>query len=120
VEGERAGRPRARLVYTRAVPRLTALRYVTRFRCTAGDCPDTCCFGMKILLTEADRARLVAAADTDARRERLAQAMEPAPDLSKGYVAAFRTSGEGGCRFLDPDRKLSYPDSGAKKCRKHM
>jgi lysine-N-methylase len=90
------------LRYTPAVSRLTALRYMTRFRCTAGECPDTCCHGMKILLTEADRARLVAAADTDARRERLAQAVEPVTDR-EGYVAVLRTSGEGGCRFLDPD-----------------
>lgn len=85
------------------MPRLTALRYLTRFRCTAGECPDSCCFGMKILLTEADRARLAAAADTDARRERLARTVEPAAGL-EGYVAVLRTSGEGGCGFLDQDR----------------
>jgi len=89
------------------VPRLTALRYMTRFRCTAGDCPDTCCAGVKLMLTGADRARLIATADTDARRERVARTVETAPDLGEGYVAVLQTFEEGRCGFLDPDHLCS-------------
>ncbi|HYV45416.1 MAG TPA: flagellin lysine-N-methylase [Myxococcaceae bacterium] len=89
------------------MPRLTALRYMTRFRCTAGECPDTCCAGVKLMLTEADRARLVATADTGARRERVARTVEAAPDLGEGYVAVLRTFEEGRCGFLDPDHLCS-------------
>lgn len=100
--------------YTPAVPRLTALRYMTRFRCTAADCPDSCCVGMKLLLTEADRARLIAAADTDARRERVARTVEPAADLGEGHVAFLRTFAEGRCGFLDPDHLCAVQrDHGA-------
>jgi lysine-N-methylase len=80
---------------------------MTRFRCTAGECPDNCCYGMKVMLTEDDRARLSAAADTEARRTRLESAVEPASDLGAGYVAVLRTGGGGGCRMLDADRLCS-------------
>lgn len=96
------------------MPRLTALRYMTRFRCTAAECPDSCCVGMKLLLTEADRARLIAAADTDARRERVARTVETAADLGEGHVAFLRTFAEGRCGFLDPDHLCSVQrDHGA-------
>ena len=103
--GTSVPRPQAWL-HSRAVPpRLTALRYLTRFRCTAGECPDSCCVGMKIMLTEDDHARLQAtAAGSEAWRARLESAVEPASNLGEGHVAVLRTGGEGGCRLLDPDR----------------
>jgi len=87
-------------------PRLTALRYLTRFQCTTSDCPDNCCFGMKVMLTADDRARLESTSGPgpDAWRARLENAVEPASDLAEGYVAVLRTGGGGGCRMLDPDR----------------
>ncbi|HVE87590.1 MAG TPA: flagellin lysine-N-methylase, partial [Myxococcales bacterium] len=92
--------------------RLTALRYLTRFTCTGGDCPDNCCFGMKVMLTPQDRARLQGfAAGSEERRARVEQAVEPAEGLGEGYVAVLRTGagaggdgGGGGCRMLDADR----------------
>lgn len=94
--------------------RVTALRYMTRFTCTADRCEDSCCVGLKIMLRAEDRERLAACLSTSpGGTSTLEAAVEPREDLPDGYVAVLRTDGHG-CRFLSPERLCAlHRDHGA-------
>lgn len=83
-------------------PSVTALRYMTRFQCIADKCEDTCCSGMKILLTENDRDRMLKAlGNTPAGKAEVMAAIEEQPDLGAPYFAVLKHNEQKRCRFLD-------------------
>jgi lysine-N-methylase len=83
-------------------PSVTALRYMTRFQCIADKCEDTCCAGMKIMLTEADRDRMLKAmGGTEAGKAEVMASIEEQPDLGAPYFAVLKHNESKRCRFLD-------------------
>lgn len=88
--------------------RLRALRYMTRFKCIAQACEDTCCAGMKILLTPANHERLQAAMSRDsAEREEHAAKVHASAELPEGFQSVFAMHEDGSCSFLEADRLCS-------------
>lgn len=88
----------------------TAPRYMTRFRCLAESCEDTCCAGLVVTVSEARWKRLrdaVAGGPDAARVEAFIR-----PDAEAGVVAKRE---DGHCAFLDASRLCSlhraYGDS---------
>ncbi len=92
----------------RMPPPVTTLRYLTRFRCIADACEDTCCAGMQILVSDDDRARKghVLGA-SEAGRAELAQNLVSLPEAVHGYQWALARDEAGACRFLEPSRLCS-------------
>jgi lysine-N-methylase len=79
---------------------LVAARYVTRFRCLAGDCEATCCAGLGITLEASEHRRLkVLAAGDPAREAILERAVQLTPNGP--HYAQLRTTDGGGCPALD-------------------
>jgi lysine-N-methylase len=78
------------------------LQYMTRFRCIADLCEDTCCSGMQILLSDQNRETLAGALGRDAAE--LAEKLVPLPDAPYGYPWALRRDEGGTCAFLDGQR----------------
>jgi lysine-N-methylase len=80
---------------------LFALRYMTRFKCIAQDCEDTCCSGLKVLLTRADRERLQAALSGPEEREEFAAKVLQTAERTDGLVAELAQRPDRTCTFLD-------------------
>jgi len=107
---------------------LVALRYMTHFRCTGGDCIDTCCQGWLVFVDQPHYVQLKKKLATDAasaavfdRNVPLLPAAERAPTrhatlrMDEGETCAFLDTGrlcglqkEHGAEIL-PDVCLSYP-----------
>lgn len=86
---------------------LLALRYMTRFRCIAERCEDTCCAGLKVALSEAVHARMKAQMTEPSERARLERFVEPEVTPRPGAHAYIKPREDGDCSFLDPDRLCS-------------
>lgn len=83
--------------------RVFALKYMTRFRCIADRCEDTCCAGMQIPITADDDARLRGVLGPPEADEKLQPLMVP----MRGYSTLLARTPEGACGFLDPSRFCS-------------
>jgi lysine-N-methylase len=86
---------------------LFALRYMTRFKCTAQACEDTCCSGLKVLLTREDRARLQAALSGPGGPEELAAKVLQSADRPEGFEFELLQRPDRTCSFLDGERLCS-------------
>jgi lysine-N-methylase len=86
---------------------LVALRYMTRFRCTAERCEDTCCSGLKVPLSEAVFRRMEATLTAPDERERLARFVAPSPSPTPGEHAHIVPGTDQRCPFFDADRLCS-------------
>jgi lysine-N-methylase len=83
----------------------TLLRYMTRFRCIAERCEDTCCTGLKVPVGEEHLQRMreaVASSPEDA--EHLHQHLLPNPGGAPSERAFIQMRPEGHCPFLDTER----------------
>jgi lysine-N-methylase len=87
----------------------TLLRYMTRFRCIAERCEDTCCSGLRVPVSEAHWHRMRAAvAGSPEESERLYQLVLPNPDGTSATEHAFiQMRPDGHCPFLDTERLCS-------------
>ncbi len=74
-----------------------ALNYMTRFRCIAERCEDTCCAGMQIPLTAADENRLKRTVD----EAEFAELVTPIEQPVHGCASVLTRTPEGACRSLD-------------------
>jgi lysine-N-methylase len=85
-----------------------ALRYMTRFRCIAERCEDTCCGGLKVSVSEEHLGRMrQAAAGMPDEAERLERGLELHPDGPPDARAFTRKRLDGLCAFLDAERLCS-------------
>jgi lysine-N-methylase len=88
-------------------PPLFALRYMTRFKCIAQACEDSCCTGMKVLLTQADRERLTVAMARPGDKEELEAKVFPLPERPDGFESEIALRPDRTCSFLEGDRLCS-------------
>jgi lysine-N-methylase len=86
---------------------LFALRYMTRFKCIAQACEDSCCTGMKVLLTQGDRERLQAALTGPGEREELEAKVLATPGQAEGFESEITLRPDRTCSFLDGDKLCS-------------
>lgn len=86
-----------------------ALRYLTRFRCVAQACEDSCCTGLTVALDRGSHDRLMMLYGTDdtarERVRRLVVLNEKA--TSDRDVAYLGSKDNGDCHFFDPDKLCS-------------
>ena len=86
----------------------TLLRYMTRFRCIAERCEDTCCSGLKVPVSEPQWARMRAAvAGSPEESERLHQCVTPNPGRASTEHAFLQMRPDGHCPLLDTERLCS-------------
>ncbi|MFP2956868.1 flagellin lysine-N-methylase [Myxococcus sp. 1LA] len=85
----------------------TAPRYMTRFRCLADACEDTCCAGLVVLVSEPRLQRLKQAVAGTPDAERVASFIRPEPDASPGDDAVIAKREDGHCVFLDARKTCS-------------
>ncbi|AKJ06445.1 lysine-N-methylase [Archangium gephyra] len=86
----------------------TLLRYMTRFRCIAERCEDTCCTGLKVPVSEPQWARMRAAvAGSPEESERLHQCITPNPGGATAEHAFVQMRPDGHCPLLDTERLCS-------------
>lgn len=84
------------------------LRYMTRFKCIADKCEDTCCVGMQILITDENRRTLEQTlASSEAERRKLDTELTPLDPPAHGYRWALGRDEQGACRFLQPNKLCS-------------
>jgi len=88
-------------------PPLFALRYMTRFLCIAQACEDSCCTGMKVLLTKPDRERLSAAMSRPGDRQELEAQVLPLAGRTDGFESEITLRPDRTCSFLEADRLCS-------------
>src|SRR5688572_21987413 len=87
---------------------LYALRYMTRFRCIADRCEDTCCAGMHVLVSDENRSALERSLESvPGGREEVAQKVIPTPGPVHGLHWMFDRDEQGRCRFLQRDQLCS-------------
>jgi lysine-N-methylase len=86
---------------------LFALRYMTRFQCIAQACEDSCCTGMKVLLTKPDRERLTAAMASPGDAQELAGKLLPLAERGDGFESEIPLRPDRTCSFLEEDRLCS-------------
>jgi hypothetical protein len=79
-------------------------RYVRRFSCTGGDCPDTCCAGLTIRLTEEEVIRLKRGPGTAAWQQAVDKEVQPPPRGAPEGTYAVLAHPDGECAFLASDR----------------
>jgi lysine-N-methylase len=80
---------------------------MTRFKCIAQACEDSCCTGMKVLLTPADRERLTAAMARPGDKEELEAKVAPLPERPDGFESEITLRPDRTCSFLEGDRLCS-------------
>ncbi|HEX5748741.1 MAG TPA: flagellin lysine-N-methylase [Archangium sp.] len=86
----------------------TLLRYMTRFRCIAERCEDTCCTGLRVPVSEPQWARMRAAvAGSAVESERLRQCITPNPGGASTEHAFIQMRPDGHCPLLDSERLCS-------------
>jgi lysine-N-methylase len=89
-------------------PETTLPRYMTRFRCIAERCEDTCCSGLKVPVSEAHWHRMRAAvASSPEDSERLHQLVLPNPGATSTEHAFIQMRPDGHCPLLDTERLCS-------------
>ncbi|WP_257460761.1 flagellin lysine-N-methylase [Archangium lipolyticum] len=83
----------------------TLLRYMTRFRCIAERCEDTCCTGLKVPVGEAHLHRMhEAVANSPEDAAHLHQHLQPNPGGAPSERAFIQMRPDGHCPFLDTER----------------
>lgn len=85
----------------------TVLRYMTRFRCIAERCEDTCCSGLRVPVSEAHWHKMQAAVGgSPEESERLYQLVLPSSNgtASATEHAFIEMRSDGHCPFLDTER----------------
>lgn len=81
-------------------PQVLSARYMTRFRCLAGDCEATCCGGGAVPVERSTHRRLTLLAEPDVEAQQLlASGIEPTPDGPEFGRLRFLASGD--CSMLD-------------------
>ncbi|ATB50637.1 flagellin lysine-N-methylase [Corallococcus macrosporus] len=85
----------------------TAPRYMTRFRCLAEACEDTCCAGLVVLVSEPRLQRLKQAVAGTPDAERVESFVRKEPDASPGDDAVIAKREDGHCVFLDARKTCS-------------
>lgn len=86
----------------------TLPRYMTRFRCIAERCEDSCCSGMKVPVSESQWQRLQAAESRSPEHARyLRQHVSPNPGGAPSERAFIEVPLDGDCPFLDTERLCS-------------
>ncbi len=86
----------------------TTLRYMTRFRCIAERCEDTCCGGLRVPVSEAQWHRMRATvASNPEESERLYQLVLPNPGGAPTEHAFIEMRPDSSCPFLDTQRLCS-------------
>jgi lysine-N-methylase len=81
-------------------PQLLTARYMTRFRCLAGDCEATCCGGGAVPVERSTHRRLTLLAETDVEAQQLlANGIELTPEGPEFGQLRFTASGD--CSMLD-------------------
>jgi lysine-N-methylase len=84
------------------------LRYMTRFRCIAERCEDTCCGGLKVSVSEEHLGRMrQAVAGRPEEAEQLERGLELHPEGPPDARAYTRKRLDGLCAFLDAERLCS-------------
>jgi lysine-N-methylase len=91
---------------------LFALRYLTEFQCTGGDCPDTCCAGMRVGLSQDELVHLrTSAKENKAILEKVDRTVvctetesNQAGSKNSSNMTYALTNETGQCDFLDQDR----------------
>lgn len=84
------------------------LRYMTRFKCIAERCEDTCCAGMQILITDENRKTLVQTMSrSEVEQAELKAKVQRLDEPAFGYSWALGRDETGACNFLEPDRLCS-------------
>ncbi|MFP2929126.1 flagellin lysine-N-methylase [Pyxidicoccus sp. 3LG] len=87
---------------------VTAPRYMSRFRCLAESCEDTCCAGLTVTIGEARWKALREAVAGGPDAERVEAFVRPEEDGGPGVDAAVIAKREDGhCVFLDTSRLCS-------------
>ncbi|MFL5351249.1 flagellin lysine-N-methylase [Archangium sp.] len=91
------------------MPSLPTLpRYMTRFRCIAERCEDSCCSGMKVPVSESQWQRLQAAeSGSPEHAERLRQHVSLNPGGASSERAFIEVPLHADCPFLDTERLCS-------------
>jgi lysine-N-methylase len=84
-----------------------ALRYMTRFRCIAERCEDTCCGGLRIPVGEPQLQRLREAAAASGEGDWVEQGLEPDPEGPPHARAFLLARADGNCAFFGEDRLCS-------------
>ncbi|PTL78417.1 flagellin lysine-N-methylase [Vitiosangium sp. GDMCC 1.1324] len=86
----------------------TVLRYMTRFRCIAERCEDTCCSGLKVPVSESHWHRMRAAVvGSPEESEHLRQCVTLNPGGASSEHAFVQMRPDGLCPFLDTERLCS-------------
>ncbi|WNG45092.1 hypothetical protein F0U60_13995 [Archangium minus] len=86
----------------------TLLRYMTRFRCIAERCEDTCCSGLKVPVSESHWHRMQATvAPLPEEAERLRQCISLNPGGPSTEHAFIQMRPDGHCPLLDTERLCS-------------
>lgn len=86
----------------------TLPRYMTRFRCIAERCEDTCCSGLKVPVSESQWQRMQAAVASQPEQARhLRQHVSPNPSGAASEHAFIEIRPDGHCPFLDAERLCS-------------
>ncbi|WP_426755143.1 flagellin lysine-N-methylase [Myxococcus sp. Y35] len=85
----------------------TAPRYMTRFRCLAQDCEDTCCAGLVVPVSEAHLRRLREAVAGGPDAERVDTFIRSEPGAAPGDEAVIAKRDDGHCVFLDARKTCS-------------
>lgn len=86
---------------------VSAPRYMTRFRCLAEACEDTCCAGLVVLVSEPRLQRLKQAVAGGPDAERVEAFIRPEPGASPGDEAVIAKREDGHCVFLDARKTCS-------------
>lgn len=86
-----------------STPTAAAPRYLTRFKCTGPDCPDTCCAGWAVTVDKSHYKKLRNAPDAALARD-LREHLHVVPDAGAGQHALMGLRNDGGCQMLDEDR----------------
>jgi lysine-N-methylase len=86
----------------------TLPRYMTRFRCIAERCEDTCCSGLKVPVSETQWQRMQAAVSGNPEHAgQLRQHVSPNPGGASSEHAFIEMRPDGHCPFLDTERLCS-------------
>ncbi|AKQ63372.1 Lysine-N-methylase [Myxococcus hansupus] len=85
----------------------TAPRYMTRFRCLAQDCEDTCCAGLVVPVSEDRLKRLRDAVAGGPDAERVDAFIRQEPGAAPGDEAVIAKREDGHCVFLDARKTCS-------------
>lgn len=87
----------------------TQLRYMTRFRCIAERCEDTCCTGLRVPVSETQWQRMQAAVAGEPEEARhLHQCVSPHPEGGPHERAFIEMKPDGHCPLLDAQRLCSF------------